>query len=322
MQNLVILPVDDSTPSREAAETLGRLLKESNGSQMLVFHCTQHMAAVYQEELFRSADAPQLIRKAQEKQGTEVLEACREAIVNTGFPADRVKVKLKLDSVDPAQDILEEAERHKTETIAIGRRGRNKMETLLLGSVSGKVMQYARQKTIWIIDSDVSPSQKVLIGLEDHPEALSLIRYVAQWLAPIPNLHYTLFHLMPPQPPTFWDDGHILNAEEQKQREVQREQWRRGWVERMDKILGEGRNILLSKGVPKEKVATRIDTISQGIAQDLLNEIEKNNYQVVVIGKKSFRQGKPFNLGSHANKLLYGVKKTMLVIIDSPKSRA
>jgi nucleotide-binding universal stress UspA family protein len=322
MQNLVLLPVDDSTPSREAAATLGRFLKDRNGSQMLVFHCSQHMTSVYQEELFHTAEAPKLIAQAQEKQGKEVLESCREAIVSAGFPADKVQVKLKVDSLDPAQDILAEADKQKTETIAIGRRGRSKMETLLLGSVSGKVVQYARQKTVWIVDSSVSPSQKVLIGLEDHPECLSLVKYAAEWLAPIPDLHYTLSHLMPPQPPTFWDDGHILNAEEQKQRESQREQWRRGWVDRMERLLDEGRNILVSKGVPAAKVTTRIDTIAQGIAQDLLNDIEKNGYQVVVIGKKSFRQAKPFNLGSHANKVLFGVKKSILVIVDSPRSRS
>jgi nucleotide-binding universal stress UspA family protein len=322
MQNLLVLPVDESTPSREAASTLGRLLKDHNGSQMLVYHCAQHMTSLYQEELFHTADAPKLIAQAQEKQGKQVLEACREAIVDAGFPAEKVQVKLKMDSVDPAQDILAEADRQKTETIAIGRRGRSKVETLLLGSVSGKVVQYARQKTVWIVDPNVSQSRKVLIGLEDHPECLSLVKYAAQWLAPIPDLEYTLFHLMPPQPPTFWDDGHILTAEEQKQREAQREQWRKGWVDRVERLMDEGRNLLVSQGVPAAKVSTRIKTISQGIAQDMVNDIEQNGYQLVVIGKKSFRQAKPFNLGSHANKILFGVKNTILVVVDSPRTRA
>jgi nucleotide-binding universal stress UspA family protein len=322
MQKLVLLPVDDSTPSREAAATLGGFLKDRNGSQIMLFHCSQHMSAIYQEELFRSGDAAKLIAQSQEKQGKEVLESCREAIVSAGYPADKVQVKLKMDSMDPAQDILTESDKQKTGTIAIGRRGRGKMETLLLGSVSNKVAQYARQKSVWIVDPDVSSSEKVLIGLEDHPEALSLVKYAAEWLAPVPNLQFNLFHLMPPQPPTFWDDGHILNAEEQKQRESQREQWRQSWVARMEKILDEGRNLLVSKGVPAAKVATRIKTIEQGIAQDLLNEIEANAYQVVVIGKKSFRQAKPFNLGSHANKVLFGVKQSILVIVDSPKTRS
>jgi nucleotide-binding universal stress UspA family protein len=318
MQNKILLPVDDSMPSREAAATLGRFIKDRGDYQLLLFHCAQALAKIYQEELFHTTDAAARVSQAQGKKGQEVLEAVRQAVVEAGFPGDRIQTQLKLDSQDPAQDILSEAEKQNITTIAIGRRGRSKVESLLLGSVSAKVTQYARRKTVWIIDPDVSWSQKVLIGLEDHPECLSLVRYAGDQLAAIPDLKYSLLHLMPPQPPTFWDDGHILTAEEQKQREAQREKWRAGWIERVEKLLSEGRDILISKGVPAANVETRIDTISQGIAQDLLNNIERNNYQMVVIGKKSFRQAKPFNLGSHANKILYSVKRTMLSVVDSP----
>jgi nucleotide-binding universal stress UspA family protein len=321
MQNQVLLPIDDSMPSREAAATLGRFLKDCHACQLLLFHCVQPMARIYQEELFHTTDAASRISQAQEKKGKEILESCRQAVANAGFPAERIQVKLKLDSQDPAQDILTESDKTNIGTVAIGRRGRSKVESLLLGSVSAKVAQYARRKNVWIIDPDVNWSQKVLIGLEDHPECLSLVRYAAEWLAAVPNLQYTLLHLMPPQPPTFWDDGHILTADEQKQREAQREKWRTGWIERVEKLLAEGRDILIGKGVAANNIETRINTISQGIAQDLLNDIQQNAYQVVVIGKKSFRQAKPFNLGSHANKILYSVKKSILSVIDAPPNK-
>ena len=37
--------------------------------------------------------------------------------------------------------------------------------------------------------------------------------------------------------------------------------------------------------------------------------------------RRAFRQAKPFNLGSHANKVMFGVNNTILVIVDSPKAR-
>lgn len=320
MEKRILVPVDDSTQSREAAATLGRFLKDRKGTQVMVYHCAQHMTAIYQEELFHSADAPKMIAAAIEKKGKEVLESCREAVVKAGFPSDQVVVKLKMDSMDPGEDILAEADRQEAETIAIGRRGRSKMESLLMGSVSSKVAQYARKKTVWIIDASISASKKVLIGIEDHPESLSLVRYAAEWLGPVPGLHYTLFHLMPIQPPTYWDDGHILNAAEQKQRETELDKWRKGWVDRVEKLLHEGRNVLMGKGVPAGQISTRIETIKKGIAQDLLAEIGQNAYQVVVVGKKSFRQAKPFNLGSHANKVMFGVNNTILAIVDSSKT--
>ena len=158
---------------------------------MLVFHCGQHMTAVYQEELFHTADAAKMIAAAQEKQGKEVLESCRQAVVDAGFPADQVQVKLKTDSMDPAQDILAEADRQKTETIAIGRRGRGKMaDACCWAAYPARSPSMLVKKTVWIIDPEISPSRKVLIGLEDHPECLSLVRYAAEWLGPIPDLDY------------------------------------------------------------------------------------------------------------------------------------
>ena len=261
-----------------------------------LLHCTQPISAVYQEELYHVAKAEQLVTQAQEKRGNEVLRECRRALLDTGFPPDRLELKLKTDSADPAEDILAEAEKQKIQTIAIGRRGRGKMETLLLGSVSSKIAQYARRRAVWIVDSGIQWTQKVLIALEEAPECRALTHCAAEWLAKIPNLHFTLLHLVPPQPPTFWDDGHILNTEEQKQRELHLEGWRAEWRQRVEKYLAEGRDTLIHQGVAPDHIETRISTVTQGVAQDLLNEIQRQAFQLVVIGKKSFHEPKAFNL--------------------------
>jgi nucleotide-binding universal stress UspA family protein len=190
---------------------VGQLLKDQADSYLQLLHCTQPISAVYQEELYHVAKAEQLVTQAQEKKGNEVLRECRRALLDTGFPSDRLELKLKTDSADAAEDILAEAEQKKIETIAIGRRGRGKMETLLLGSVSSKIAQYARRRAVWIVDSGIQWTQKVLIALEEAPECRALTHYAAEWLAKFPTSFY------PAAPdaaaaPTFWDDGHILRS--------------------------------------------------------------------------------------------------------------
>ena len=187
MRNQILLPVDDSVRSREAVAAVGQLLKDQADSYLQLLHCTQPISAVYQEELYHVAKAEQLVTQAQEKKGNEVLRECRRALLDTGFPPDRLELKLKTDSADPAEDILAEAEQKKIETIAIGRRGRGKMETLLLGSVSSKIAQYARRRAVWIVDSGIQWTQKVLIALEEAPECRALTHYAAEWLAKIPE---------------------------------------------------------------------------------------------------------------------------------------
>ena len=49
----------------------------------------------------------------------------------------------------------------------------------------------------------------------------------------------------------------------------------------------------------------------------MLDEIDRNQYQFVLIGKKSFKEQKPFLIGSNANKILKNVKHTILCLVDS-----
>jgi len=113
MRKQILLPVDDSVRSREAVVAVGQLLKDQADSYLQLLHCTQPISAVYQEELYHVAKAEQLVTQAQEKKGNEVLRECRRALLDTGFPPDRLELKLKTDSADPAEDILAEAEQKK-----------------------------------------------------------------------------------------------------------------------------------------------------------------------------------------------------------------
>jgi nucleotide-binding universal stress UspA family protein len=51
-----------------------------------------------------------------------------------------------------ARDILNELEEGAYGTVIIGRRGISKAEQFLLGSVSNKIIQNAKNCSVWIID--------------------------------------------------------------------------------------------------------------------------------------------------------------------------
>jgi nucleotide-binding universal stress UspA family protein len=73
----------------------------------------------------------------------------------------------------------------------------------------------------------------------------------------------------------------------------------------------------MHRGVPEKSIETLILQTKEGIARDLLNEIEQHKFQMVVMGKRSFRERKPFLMGSHANKILQSVKGAILCLVDS-----
>jgi len=51
-----------------------------------------------------------------------------------------------------ARDILKEAKEGQYDTIAIGRRGISATRAFLFGSVSSKVVQFAKNCTVWVVE--------------------------------------------------------------------------------------------------------------------------------------------------------------------------
>jgi nucleotide-binding universal stress UspA family protein len=318
MEKKVLFAVDGSEKGFKALSIVGNLVKDQSDVQLILYHCVQQLAGLSPGEICTDVDEScKLPYGAQEKVGNAVLEEAKRHLFATGFPEERAQTKLKINSTDPAGDILEEADASKIKTIAVGRHGRSQLETLLIGSVSGKVAQYAQHRTVWVVDTPVHETRRVMVAMEGTPDSDQLIRYSSEFVASNPSLKYTFIHLMPPVPPTFWDDGHILANTEQKDRQSRIEKWRSEWTERVEGLMGEARKALVGQGVPETKIETFILPTKEGVARDLLNEIDEHEFQMVLMGKKSFRERKPFLMGSHANKVLQNVKGSILCLIDT-----
>lgn len=318
MERKILFAVDGTERGLESVSVIGRLLKDQTDLQLVLFHCVQQLASLLPGGICLDVkERCEISFHDQQTVGTAVLEESLKRLVEAGFPRERVDPRMKLDSVDPAQDIIAEAQHGNIRTIALGRRGRSRVEALLLGSVSGKVAHYAQHKTVWIVDGIINDSGKIMIAMEDHIESRQLTEYAAEYVAPSPRLKFTLLHFMPPVPPTFWDNGHILGPAEEKDRQSRIEKWRSEWKDRVGRFMLEAREMLTAKGVPEENVETLILPTKQGVARDLLNEIEARKFQMVIMGKRSLHERKPFLMGSHANKVVLNAKGVILCLIDS-----
>lgn len=313
MEKKILFAVDGSEKCNQALRIAGDLLKNHDGCHVLLYHCVPELNVFYPSEMM----APGSIEGYLERAGKAVLEASQRVLSETGFAADRIEMKLKLDSVVPSCDILDEAAASKIQTVICGRRGRTPKKNLLIGSTSSRLSQYSTLRTIWVIDTPVHQTRKILIPMEGSPDSRALTYYAAEFFAPIPNLSYTLLHFIPKLPPRFWDHGRILNDDEEKNRKRELEEWRDGTLREVEKFLSEARDALIGGGVSPEKVKTQIVHAKRDLARDMLDEIDRNQYQFVLIGKKSFKEQKPFLIGSNANKILKNVKNTILCLVDS-----
>ncbi len=313
----ILLAVDGTQRGLETVSILGRLLKNQEDMKIVLFHCVQQIATLLPEDICMDIEQScKLPFEDQQRMGQAVLDASLSRLTDEGFPESNVELRMKLDSVDPALDIIHRADVEQIRTIAVGRRGRSQVEALLLGSISAKVAQYARDNIVWVIDTPVNDSMKVLVAMEGVPEVRRLSYYTAELFGPCPGLSYTFLHIMPPIPPAFWDDGHILGLAEQKNRLSRIEKWRAEWTDSVGRYMSEGRDLLLERGVEEQSVESLILRTREGIARDLLNEIDAHRFQVVVMGRKSFREQKPFLMGSHASKVLQNTRGVILCLVS------
>ena len=69
--------------------------------------------------------------------------------------------------------------------------------------------------------------------------------------------------------------------------------------------------------MPVENVETLILPARLGVARDLLNEIDAGKFQMVIMGKRSLHERKPFLMGSHANRVVLNAKGVVMCLIDS-----
>ena len=184
-----------------------------------------------------------------------------------------------------------------------------------MGSVAYKLVHLADDQTLWVIDPRIS-SRDVLVALVGAPISKRVVDHVVRYLSHLEDSRFTFFHVTPPMPPQYWDEARILDAKERQEREKQIAQWMQGYEDRVKAIAAKGKEQLIQAGVPEENVTFKIQPQDRGIARDILEELESNNYGILVIGRKGSKEIDQFGLGSKAHKLLHNGHAQAICVVN------
>jgi len=91
-------------------------------------------------------------QKEQEKKWQGLVKKAQERLTKAGVSKDAVVNTFKPKDYDVAEDILNEAKAGNFDTIVMGRRGLGLAKTLLLGSITHKVVQNAKGCAVIIVE--------------------------------------------------------------------------------------------------------------------------------------------------------------------------
>lgn len=80
------------------------------------------------------------------------MEKAKMVLVKGGFPSKNLTIKIRKKKVGIARDILKEAHQGKYDTLVIGRRGLSSIKQFIMGSISNKLVKFAKNVSVIVVD--------------------------------------------------------------------------------------------------------------------------------------------------------------------------
>ncbi|WP_456433488.1 universal stress protein [Thermosulfuriphilus sp.] len=144
----ILIALDTSENAMRAVGYVAEML----GDQEDIFIELLHVAKEPPVDLFPDEQERQKAKEAQEKAIVEVFELAKNQLEIAGVSREKVVVKVLPTTGSVARIILDEQNRGQFGTVVVGRRGVSKAEEFLFGSVSNKVVHYAKGCAVWVVE--------------------------------------------------------------------------------------------------------------------------------------------------------------------------
>jgi nucleotide-binding universal stress UspA family protein len=158
--------------------------------------------------------------------------------------------------------------------------------------------------------------KKMLIAIDDSPNAFRAVEYVAQQFAGTGDLKIELVHVLPNLPAIFWDEGHILSTEEKQDRKKVVDKWLSDRKARMEPVFKKTIDALTSKGISPRLITTKSLSDSTDVAESILEEAKDGGYQTIVVARRSISPGKHMFMGSVTNKIVSQGSGVAITIVE------
>lgn len=145
-----------------------------------------------------------------------------------------------------------------------------------------------------------------------------VMEHTVRYFSHLKESRFTLFHVIPPVPPQLYESSYWVYTSDYSEKERSEEiaLWMEDYAKEVEKIADEGKEILIREGIPEQNVLIKVQPQQKGIARDILTELEKGKYGILILGRKGFKDIRQFGLGSKANKLLHAAQAHLLCLIN------
>jgi nucleotide-binding universal stress UspA family protein len=159
MAQKILIALDSSEGAWRAVEYVAKAFGDTQAVQVTLLHVLSGLPPAFWDDGHileeKERESRQRLKaswqKEQEKKWLNLVKKARACLTAAGIAEDAVVNKFKPKYFDVAEDILREAETGSFDTIVMGRRGLGTAKSLLLGSVTHKVVQNAKGQAVTIV---------------------------------------------------------------------------------------------------------------------------------------------------------------------------
>jgi nucleotide-binding universal stress UspA family protein len=143
----ILIAVDKSDNSRRAVEYVGGLLGGLPGFRATILHVIPEP----EEDYFPTAKEKEAWLEREYKRIEALLEEYRKILIDAGFEAEDVNTRSTLRYCPSLAECILKEHPETYSTIVVGRKGHTRTEEFLFGSVSSKIVNYAKNCTVWVV---------------------------------------------------------------------------------------------------------------------------------------------------------------------------
>ena len=156
MDKKVLVAIDDSENAMRAVEFIANLFTTDN--KITLFNVIQDTAALCEmnsPELtpyFKSQQSSFCtLEEKKQKLVNQALQKAREILMDAGFDENNITIKSEIKKSGVARDIVKEAQSGYN-VIVLGRRGMSVIKDFILGSISQKVFNLAKDISVLVVN--------------------------------------------------------------------------------------------------------------------------------------------------------------------------
>lgn len=156
---------------------------------------------------------------------------------------------------------------------------------------------------------------KMLIALDESKSSMKAVEYVAEQFSATKDLWITLVHVLPNLPAIFWDEGHILNDDEKKDRKKVVDKWLADRLVKMEPLFRKATELLVARGFSANRISRKTISDSLDAAGSILEAAKDGGFHTVVLGRHSSGNGSRHLIGVVTNKVVsHGAGMAVIVV--------